>query len=68
MVGEIFQIYFSQMAKNGLKLSTMVGENVENYFSPVAKNDQMWTSYHKIKICILEGDIFNTLPTHLAFQ
>ena len=39
MVGENFEIYLSQMAKNDLKLSTMVGENFEIYFSRVAKND-----------------------------
>ena len=31
MVGGIFEIYMSEMAKNGLKLSTMVGENFEIY-------------------------------------
>ena len=29
MVGENFEIHLSQMAKNDLKLSTMVGENFE---------------------------------------
>ena len=31
MVGEKFEIYFSQMAKNAFKLSTMVGESFEIY-------------------------------------
>ena len=31
MVGENFEIYISQMAKNAFKLSTMVGENFEIY-------------------------------------
>jgi hypothetical protein len=39
MVGEKFEIYFSQMAKNEFKLSSMVGENFEIYFSQMAKND-----------------------------
>ena len=30
MVGENFEIYFSQMAKNAFKLSTMVGEHFSN--------------------------------------
>ena len=38
MVGEIFEIYFSEMAKNGQRLSTMVGENFEIYLSEMAKN------------------------------
>ena len=29
MVGEKFEIFISDMAKNALKLSTMVGENFE---------------------------------------
>ena len=33
MVGENFEIYMSEMAKNHLKLSTMVGENCEIYMS-----------------------------------
>ena len=39
MVGEIFQIYLPQIAKNALKLSTMVGETFEiykhNIYNPV---------------------------------
>ena len=31
MVGENFEIYFSQMAKNAFKFSTMVGESFEIY-------------------------------------
>ena len=38
MIGEIFEIYLSQMAKNVLKLSTVVGENSEIYMSQMAKN------------------------------
>ena len=38
MVGEIFEFYLSQMAKNTLKLSTMVGEKFEFYLSQMAKN------------------------------
>ena len=38
MVGENFEIYLSQMAKNALKLSTMVGENFEIHLSQMAKN------------------------------
>ena len=38
MVGEIFEIYFSQISKNAFKLSIMVGENFEIYFSQMAKN------------------------------
>ena len=37
MVGEMFEIYLSQMAKSTLKLSTMVGENFEIYYSLIAK-------------------------------
>ena len=33
-----FEIYMSQMAKNALKLSTMVAENFEIYMSQMAKN------------------------------
>ena len=33
MVGEIFEIYLSEMAKNALKLSTTVGENFKIYLS-----------------------------------
>ena len=33
-----FDIDLSQMAKNALKLSTMVGENFEIYLSQIAKN------------------------------
>ena len=39
MVGEIFEIYFSQIAKNDLKLFTIDGEIFEIYFSQIAKND-----------------------------
>ena len=39
MVGEKFEIYLSQMAKNAFKLSTMVGENFEIYLSQMAKMD-----------------------------
>ena len=35
----IVEIYLSQKAKNTLKLSTMVGENFENYWSQIAKKD-----------------------------
>ena len=38
MVGEIFEIHMSQMAKNELKLSTMVGENFEIHMSKMTKN------------------------------
>ena len=38
MVGEYFEIYFSQMSKNAFKLSIMVGENFEIYFTEMAKN------------------------------
>ena len=38
MAGEIFEIYFSEMPKNGIKLSTMVRENFEVSFSETAKN------------------------------
>jgi hypothetical protein len=37
MIEENFEIYFSQMAKNDLKLSTMVRENFENHLSQLAK-------------------------------
>ena len=36
MVVEFFEIYLSQMAKNALKLSTVVGENFEIYLSEMA--------------------------------
>ena len=39
MVGEHSEGYFSRMAKNDLKLSTMAGENFEIYLSQMAKND-----------------------------
>ena len=38
MFGGNFEIYFSQMAKNAFKLSTMVGENFEFYLTQMAKN------------------------------
>ena len=38
MVREHFEIYLSEMPKNGIKLSTMVGENFEIYLSEMAKN------------------------------
>ena len=34
MIGENFENYLSQMAKNSFKLSTMVGENFYNFSSP----------------------------------
>ena len=37
-VGENFEIYWSQVAKNAFKLSTMVGENFKIYWPQVAKN------------------------------
>ena len=37
MVGENFEIYLSQMAKNALKLSTMVGKKFGIYSSQFAK-------------------------------
>ena len=37
MVRENFEIYFPQMAKYALKLSTMVGENFKIYFPQMAK-------------------------------
>ena len=37
MVGEIFEIYWFQVAKNAFKLSTMIGENFEIYSTQVAK-------------------------------
>ena len=37
MVGEIFQIYMSQMAKTAFKFSTMVGENFQIYISEIAR-------------------------------
>ena len=38
MIGENFEIYLSEMAKNELKLSTIVGENFEIYLSEMAIN------------------------------
>ena len=38
MVGEIFETYISQVAKNMFKLSTMFGENIESYLPDIAKN------------------------------
>ena len=38
MVGGMFEIYFPQMSKNALKLSTMVGENFGIYFPQMSKN------------------------------
>ena len=38
MVGEMFEIYCYEIAKNALQLSTMVGENVEIYCYEMAKN------------------------------
>ena len=38
MVGEIFEICISEMARNALKLSTMVGENFEICISEMARN------------------------------
>ena len=37
MVGENFEIYMSEMAKNTLELSTMVGANFKIYMSEMAK-------------------------------
>ena len=36
MVGENFEIYVSETAKNALSSSTMVGENFKNYISEMA--------------------------------
>ena len=38
MVEKKIKIHMSQMAKNELKLSTMVGENFEIHMSKMAKN------------------------------
>ena len=38
MFGEKFEIHMPQMAKNTLKLSTMVGENFEIYLPQMTKN------------------------------
>jgi hypothetical protein len=38
MVGENFESYISEMARNALKMSTMVGEYFENCISEMARN------------------------------
>ena len=38
MVGENFETYSSQMAKNALKLSSVIGDHFEIYLSQVAIN------------------------------
>ena len=38
MVGENFEIYLPQMAKNTLKLSNIFGENFEIHLPQMAKN------------------------------
>ena len=47
---KIFEIYLFQIAKNSLKLSTMVGENFEIYLSQIAKN--------ALKISTMVGEHF----------
>ena len=46
MVGENFEIYLSEMAKNVLKLYTMVGENFEIYLFEMAKNGLKLSTMH----------------------
>ena len=46
MVGENFEIYSSQLAKNTLKSSTMAGENFEIYSSRLAKNHLNCPPWH----------------------
>ena len=38
MLREMFEIYFPQMSKNALKLSSMVGEIIEIYLPQMTKN------------------------------
>ena len=38
MVGEKFEICISEMARNALKIYTMLGENFENCISEMARN------------------------------
>ena len=46
MVGGNFEIYFFEIAKNTLPLSTMVGENFEIYWSQMAKS-----AFKNLKLC-----------------
>ena len=50
MVGEKFEIYLFEIAKNGLKLSTVIVENFEIYFSEMAKN--------RLKLSTMVGENF----------
>ena len=38
MVGEMFEIYWSQMTENALESSTIIGEMLEIYLFQMAKN------------------------------
>ena len=50
MVGENYDIYFSQMAKYALKLLTMLGENFDIYLPRMAK--------YALKFSSMVGDFF----------
>ena len=58
MVGENFEIYMSQMAKNALKLSTMVGEMFKIYLSQMAKN--------ALKLSTMVGENFEIYLSQMA--
>ena len=56
IVGDKFEIYMSEMARNVFKLSTMVGENFEIYISEMARmhiNCPPWVG-EKFKFSISE--------------
>ena len=46
MVGENFEFYLSQIARNGFKLSTMFVEKFEFYLSQIARNVCIRQSTH----------------------
>jgi len=57
MVGENFEIYLSQIAKNALKLTTIYGENFEIYLFQIATN--------ALKLSTMIGEIFENLDLEI---
>ena len=60
VIGEIVEICISEMARNGLKLSTMVGENFEIFISKIARN--------ALNLSMMVGENYNFLNTSFRFS
>ena len=60
MVGENFEIHYSQMAKNAFKLSTLVGENFVIYSFQLVKISSLGISFSSTKILSLLTDEIKT--------